>query len=110
MARHIAFEPDWLAGQYDGEAAQLAHVDDHLVAVLVRVEGEDQPPGSHAWFLEIGFGPCRGEGTLFPTLSAAETWIRDRVPAGWPAAQHRSPPARSAFSEWKAQLHPQRPS
>ena len=98
MRRHVTFEPVWLAGQYDGEEAQLACVDEHLVAVLVRAEGEDQPPGSQAWFLEIGFGPCRAEGTLFPTLAAVEAWIRDRVPAGWPATPHGSPPARSALS------------
>src|SRR3954447_25200283 len=104
MARHVTFEPVWLAGQYDGEEAQLACVDEHLVAVLIRVEGEDQPPRSHAWFLEIGFGPCRGEGTLFPTLSSAEAWIRDRVPAGWPATHCKAPPARSALSEQDERL------
>ena len=98
ITQHVTFESVWLAGQYDGEEAQLAYVDEHLVAVLVRAEGEDQPPGSQAWFFEIGFGPCRAEGTLFPTLSAVEAWIRDRVPAGWPATPHGSPPARSALS------------
>src|SRR5213080_1298569 len=93
IARHVSLEPVWLAGQYDGEAAQLAYVDNHLMAVLIRVAGEDQPPGSHAWYLENGFGPCRGEGTLFPTLAAVETWIRDHVPAGWLATRRRFPPA-----------------
>ena len=94
IARHVSLEPVWLAGQYDGEAAQLAYVDNHLMAVLIRAEGEDQPPGSHTWYLETGYGPCRGEGTLFPTLAAVETWIRDQAPAGWLATRRRSPPAR----------------
>jgi hypothetical protein len=98
MERDVTFEPVWLAGQHDGEEAQLAFVDMHLVAVLVRAECEDQPIGSECWFLEIGFGPCRGEGILFPTLSAVEVWIRDRVSASWPATYRRFPPARSALS------------
>jgi hypothetical protein len=92
MIRNITFKPVWLAAKYDGEEAQLTFVDEHLMAVWVRVEGEGQPLGSHAWFLEIGFGPCRGEGVLFPTLSAVEAWIRDQVPAGWPATHRGSPP------------------
>jgi hypothetical protein len=68
------------------------------MAVLIRAEGEDQPPGAHTWYLETGFGPCRGEGALFPTLAAVETWIRDQIPAGWLAARRRLPPARNAPS------------
>src|SRR5829696_9123250 len=85
MPLDVRFEPILLAGQYESETAQLALANEHLVAVLVRVDSDDLPRERHGWCLEIGFGPCRAEGVLFPTLAEAEAWIRGRIPRIWPS-------------------------
>jgi len=76
---HVTFQRIRLAGQYAPEEAQLAFFDGNLVAVLVCIDDKDVPPERHGWCLEIGFGPCRGEGILLPTLEFVEAWIRDRT-------------------------------
>src|SRR5687768_17591099 len=80
----VRFQPVRLGGQYSGEDAWLGWANEHLVALLVRISGRGLPRTRHGWFLEAGFGPCRGEGMFFSSLSAAEDWIRDKIPAGWP--------------------------
>jgi hypothetical protein len=80
----VRFQPVRLGGQYCGEEAWLGWANEHFVALLVRISGRGLPRTRHGWFLEAGFGPCRGEGMFFPSLSAAEDWIRDKIPAGWP--------------------------
>src|SRR6476469_10070618 len=94
MAIAVRFEPVSLAGQYEAEKACLVFASDHLVAVLVRLDAGDLVAERHGWCLEIGFGPCRGEGILFPDLESAESWIRAQVPTGWP-----SPPPGERSSE-----------
>jgi hypothetical protein len=84
MPLDVRFEPIQLAGQYESEAAQLALANENLVAVLVRVDSTDLPRERQGWCLEIGFGPCGGEGILFPILEEAEAWIRSRVSKNWP--------------------------
>jgi hypothetical protein len=83
----ICFQPIRLGNHCDGEDALLGLVDDHLVAILVRVADDELPADRQGWFLEAGFGPCRGEGLLFPELKAGETWIRQQIPANWPAGE-----------------------
>lgn len=82
----IRFQPVRLGGRYDGEEACLGLANDHLVTVLVPVSGEEVPSERQGWFLEVGFGPCYGEGLLFATLEAAETWMRSQIPSSWAAA------------------------
>jgi hypothetical protein len=80
----IRFQAIQLGGQYGGEDAWLGWANEHLVALLVRLSGPDLPRRRHGWFLEAGYGPCRGEGLFFPTLKAVESWIREAIPPGWP--------------------------
>jgi hypothetical protein len=91
MHNTVKFQPAWVAGGCDCEAARLACVSGRLVAVLLRVADPDLPRERRGWYLELGFGPCSGEGVLFRNLRAAETWIRDRLPPDWAArCQERS--------------------
>lgn len=60
----------------------MIFVDDRLVAVVVRIEpDEDLDPALWGqWNLEAGFGPCRvATGAVFPTCDAAKAWARQRV-------------------------------
>jgi hypothetical protein len=68
----VRFQPVRLGGLYGGEDAWLGWANDHLVALMVRISGRGLPRARHGWFLEAGFGPCRGEGVFFPTLPAAD--------------------------------------
>ncbi len=87
MSLTIRFQPIRLADHRDGEDALLGLVNDHLMAVLVRVADDQLPADQQGWYLEVGFGPCRGEGLLFPVLKAGEAWIRQQISANWPAAE-----------------------
>ena len=89
----VRFESIRLVGQRTAEAGQLALVDDCVVAVLVRVEDENLAEDQQGWCLEAGFGPCRGDGTLFTTLDLAEAWIDSRMPPGWNAGVVEARPA-----------------
>jgi hypothetical protein len=59
-----------------GEEAQLVWVNELLAGLLLPAEG--------GWFLQMGLGPWDGEGALFPSLAAAEGWVRKYVPKNWP--------------------------
>lgn len=84
MDKRVRFEPIRLGGNYVGEEACLGLIRSHVVTILVRVEDETLPCESQGWFLEIGFGPCRGEGRLFQTLDAAARWMISQLPPNWP--------------------------
>ena len=79
----VRFQPIRLGSPSGGEDAWLGWVDDHLVALFVRVQGTGVPRRRHGWFLEAGYGPCRREGLHFPSLNAAEGWIREQIRSGW---------------------------
>src|SRR5215208_403572 len=87
MSAEIAFSPTQLGGQYNAEDAWLGRVNGRLVAILVRVVGSEIPLELQGWFLEIGFGPCRGEALMFPTLEAAAVWMSGKVADSWPSEE-----------------------
>lgn len=61
---------------------RLVLADAHLVAVLVRLEGEEHGSLRGSWLLEAGFGPCQAVAlNAFPTLRDAGTWIQAQVNA-----------------------------
>jgi len=61
----------------------LVFVDDQLVAVLVRLEPDEhlEPELWERWFVEAGFGPCRGRPRTSSFASPADAlgWARQRV-------------------------------
>ena len=58
----------------------LVLADAHLVAVLVRLNGEEHGPLRGSWLLEAGFGPCDTKmKDAFPTLWDARLWIREQL-------------------------------
>src|SRR4051794_36476412 len=65
----VRFQPIRLGSPSGGEDAWLGWANHHLVALLVRIQGTGIPRRRHGWFLEAGYGPCRREGLLFPTLN-----------------------------------------
>jgi hypothetical protein len=85
MPTKVKFQPAWVAGGCDCEQARVVCVNGCLVAILLRVADPDLPRDRRGWYLELGFGPCRGEGVLFRNLQAAEAWVRARLPPDWAA-------------------------
>jgi hypothetical protein len=83
---NIAFEPTRFGTLANGENGWLGFANRHLVSILVPVDDHAVDPEQIGWFLLIGFGPCAREGLLFPTLNAAEAWIRGQIPENWAAA------------------------
>ena len=73
--------PIRLATLHGSEEAHLLQAHGCVVAVLAYIPSENGGDGS--WWLEAGFGPWAQEGLVFPTVEAAETWVRDRLPAHW---------------------------
>jgi hypothetical protein len=62
-------------GSRDTEG-RLVLVDAHLVAVLVRLDGEEHGLLRGSWLLEAGFGPCDATAQgAFRTLLDAEIWL-----------------------------------
>jgi hypothetical protein len=53
------------------EDPTLIWADERLLALLV--------PAKEGWFLHVRFGQSQREGLLFPTLDAADTWVRDQT-------------------------------
>ncbi len=82
----IRFQPVRLGSDPTGEEALLGFADDLLIAVLVCV--------AEGWLVEAGFGPCFGEGRVFPTLRAAETWLREQVSESWATSASAKPAGR----------------
>ncbi|WP_245435704.1 hypothetical protein [Microvirga calopogonii] len=66
------------------EEGFLVCVEGRLVAVLVRLDGEEhaEPELERKWFLEAGFGPCASGGPrslVFESLGEAQRWAHTRV-------------------------------
>jgi hypothetical protein len=85
LMRSVQFQPIRVAEREGAEAAQIVVVDGCLAAVLVQVVDPALADDAQGWCLQIGFGPCDGEGVLFCDLAAAEAWVRGRFAAGWAA-------------------------
>ena len=61
---------------------RLVLADDRLVAVFVRLTGEEHGPLRGSWALEAGFGPCQALATGgFETLRQAGEWVRAQLAA-----------------------------
>ena len=76
MPVRVSFEAVCAATHAGAEEAKLVWAAERLVALLV--------PAEVGWFLQIGLGPCEGEGVLFPNIDAAERWVRDRIQSSGP--------------------------
>jgi hypothetical protein len=68
-------------GSSDTEG-RLVLADAHLVAVLVRLDGEEHGSVRGSWLLEAGFGPCHATPQdAFRTLTDAGRWIQTQLDA-----------------------------
>src|SRR5919205_1255449 len=77
MPYNVTFSPVCLATKEGLEEAQLVLAEGGILAILVRADAAESTEG--CWYLQTGFGPCEAEGVLFPDLTAAETWVRQRL-------------------------------
>ena len=76
----LRLQPVRVATGSDDEEGILVQADGRLVAVLVRLSGEEHGDLRGAWFLEAGFGRCDAANPpVFPSLDAAQDWIERRV-------------------------------
>ena len=74
----VRFEPVLVDTSSPDEEGRLAFWQGRLVGVLVRL-GEGHGPNRHAWFLELGTGPCRTtQQHGFGDLGEAAAWIEAR--------------------------------
>ncbi|TXN38581.1 hypothetical protein [Methylobacterium sp. WL7] len=71
MPTEVSFEIVRAATRDGSEEARLVFLDHTLMAMLV--------PAETGWFLQFSLGGSEQEGLIFPTLSAAEAWIRERA-------------------------------
>ena len=79
-------------GSRDTEG-RLVLVDALLVAVLVRLDGEEHGSYRGSWFLEAGFGPCHATAQdAFGTLRDAGNWIRAQLDADAYSEPNCAPP------------------
>jgi hypothetical protein len=76
----LRLQPVRVATGSDDEEGVLVQADGRLVAVLVRLSGEEHGGLKGAWFLEAGFGACAAVNPpVFPSLDAAQDWIERQV-------------------------------
>lgn len=76
----ILFQPVLVRNLYEADEGRLAFVDGTLVAILVRLSGDEVAELRGHWFVEAGFGPCEvRQQTTFANLNEAREWIADRM-------------------------------
>lgn len=78
MPFDISFQPlRVLIDGHDSEG-RLIFADDHLSAVIVRLDGEHHDlQGKGLWHLEAGFGKCNtASAPLFKTPDEAGAWVK----------------------------------
>ncbi len=77
MSLKITFERTLVNTLSDDAESQLVRADNNLVAVLVRMDGEEHDDLRGYWLLEAGFGPCaHNRFQVFRTLDDAAKWVR----------------------------------
>jgi hypothetical protein len=81
-APHLAFRGIRVDTSSSDQEGRLVLADDHLVAVLVRLDGAEHGSDCGRWLLEAGFGRCADPPVRpFLDLKAAARWIRRRLGA-----------------------------
>ncbi len=76
----LAFQPVQVNTASRDVEGRLVLADDQLVAVLVRLDGEEHGRLCGSWHLEAGFGPCcESVRKPFRDLRDAERWVRERL-------------------------------
>jgi hypothetical protein len=59
---------------------RLVMAEDCLVAILVRLDGEEHGALRGQWLLEAGFGPCSETAPVtFSSLEEAEHWVHEQL-------------------------------
>ena len=73
-------QPCRLAMATGSEEASLCVRDGVIFAILVRQTGA--VPEEQGWYLQMGFGPCEGEGLIFTTIEEALGWVERSIAIG----------------------------
>ncbi len=80
MPPALIFQPIPVSTRSNDEDGRLVLADGRLVAVLVRLAGQEHGELRGGWFLEAGFGCCAVRAPdVFRTLAHAEPWIEQRL-------------------------------
>jgi hypothetical protein len=74
-ASEFSFQGIRLGTTHKGGEGVLVMWQNHLVAVLGRVDLEDYEGEEGEWFLEVGFGRLHGCHRLFNSIEEATSWI-----------------------------------
>jgi hypothetical protein len=93
MPARISFCQMNLCTNSEDSDGQLVLYDGALVAILVRLAGEEHEGDRGAWFLECGLGPLAGYHGVFATIEEAGSWIDERIAAtasSWEPARQRA--------------------
>ena len=76
----LAWRPIRVNTDSSDTEGRLVLADAHLVAVLVRLDGEEHGSCRGSWLLEAGFGPCHATvQDAFRTLRDAGNWIQAQL-------------------------------
>lgn len=73
----VVLQPVQVNTASDDREGRLVLAEGCLVAVLVRLDGEEQGGLRGRWLLEASFGPCSDDRPAgpFPSLDAAAQWV-----------------------------------
>jgi hypothetical protein len=75
----LTLQPIRVATGFDEEGMMVLDGGQRLVAVLVRLSGENEV-AARQWYLEAGFGRLDGGShPLFSNLDMAQDWISQRL-------------------------------
>jgi hypothetical protein len=81
MTPHLALCAMDVYTDSEDRQGQLVLYDGALVAVLVRLAGDEHEQDRGAWFLECGLGPLATVHEVFASLEDAEAWIAGKLVA-----------------------------
>lgn len=73
--------PIRLAHRRGSEEGRLLDIERCNASLLVQIPPEAASAGG--WRPDTGFGPWHREGLVFPSVEAAKSWVRDRLPGDW---------------------------
>ena len=83
MAQKLTLQPVLVDTASRDIEGRLVLADQKLVAVLVRLDGEEHGSLRGSWLLEAAFGPCTAPGlpSTFTSLDEAERFIGKQLGA-----------------------------
>jgi hypothetical protein len=80
MSPLIRVQPIRVLTENTDNEGRLVMADEHLAAVLVRLDGEEHGDQHGRWFLEAGFGKCSSASPpIFAEPDEGAAWVARRL-------------------------------